>query len=170
MGEVLQRVSADVKDFVLDGDGAAANGVPPESLVRACALMEQPEVTKAVASIASAVAHGAAVGASAGARGRGDGGARDTDASSRRVRVDVGRRRRERGVRRFAPRARSARLSRRPEARAAIAGPVRATLRARAVRARVSRASDGDEREGCRAAASRGDAVDAAVAASAVER
>jgi len=74
MGEVLQRVSADVKDFVLDGDGAAANGVPPESLVRACALMEQPEVTKAVASIASAVAHGAAVGASAGARGHGDGG------------------------------------------------------------------------------------------------
>ena len=30
--------------------------------MRACALMEQPEVTKAVASIASAVAHGAAVG------------------------------------------------------------------------------------------------------------
>ena len=59
--------------FVLtDGGGER---VPPESLVRACALMEQPEVTKAVASIASAVAHGAAVGASAGA-GRGDGGER----------------------------------------------------------------------------------------------
>ena len=82
MGEVLQRVSADVKDFVLDGDGAAANGVPPESLVRACALMEQPEVTKAVASIASAVAHGAAVGASAGARG-------DAATAAKRARADA---------------------------------------------------------------------------------
>ena len=85
MGEVLQRVSADVKDFVLDGDGAAANGVPPESLVRACALMEQPEVTKAVASIASAVAHGAAVGASAGARGRGGGRRARADAEARGI-------------------------------------------------------------------------------------
>ena len=65
LGEILQRVSADVKDYVVDGDGDAA---PPASLARACALMEAPEVTAAVARVATAVAHGAAVGASAGAR------------------------------------------------------------------------------------------------------
>jgi len=65
LGEILQRVSADVKDYVVDVDGDAA---PPASLARACALMEAPEVTAAVARVATAVAHGAAVGASAGAR------------------------------------------------------------------------------------------------------
>jgi len=61
-GEILQMVSADVKEYVTEG---VADAQPPESLARACALMESEHVTSAVAKVASALAHGAARGANA---------------------------------------------------------------------------------------------------------
>jgi hypothetical protein len=61
-GEILQTVSADVKEYVTEG---VPDARPPESLARACALMESEHVTSAVAKVASALAHGAARGANA---------------------------------------------------------------------------------------------------------
>jgi hypothetical protein len=61
-GEILQTVSADVKEYVTEG---VPDARPPESLARACALMESEQVTSAVAKVASALAHGAARGANA---------------------------------------------------------------------------------------------------------
>ena len=69
LGEVLQHVGEDVKAFVVDerdergaegggGEGERVARAVPESLIRACALMENKEVTGAVAKVASAVASG----------------------------------------------------------------------------------------------------------------
>lgn len=82
LGEALRRVSEDVRDYVTT---ASAEAAPPESLRRACAMMEAPEVTNAVAKVASAIASGVARGAGArgedsgvSARGTGDAGASGT--------------------------------------------------------------------------------------------
>lgn len=87
LGEALRRVSEDVRDYVTT---AEAEATPPESLRRACAMMEAPEVTSAVSKVASAIASGVARGASArvedsGAVARGTG---DADASGTQTRGD----------------------------------------------------------------------------------
>lgn len=82
LGEVVRRVSEDVRDYVTT---EAAEAPPPESWRRACAMMEAPEVTSAVVKVASAIASGVARGTSArtedsgvDARGTGDAGASGT--------------------------------------------------------------------------------------------
>ena len=72
LGEVARRVGEDVKAFVVDddadadadaddaGEGEAKARAVPESFLRACALMDNSDVTSAVAKVASAVASGIA--------------------------------------------------------------------------------------------------------------